>query len=281
MDSGRRKLDFRMIVTATALIFVSSSVAQKNSFARPRTPLLDKASKVLFGEWKNRTCSADSETGKIYYPSNSFEMSVHHFKDAFAIECSEEKTAIVKGKEVILINEGAVPKASPYAKLFSDVYGADENTVIDYKVIKNKPDEVNLASTILCDDIFVLGKNTKTGGFFLDKINLKYENPDTYELGKMFDGNVDLIAYKGLVFMGGEAQKGKNFLFVFKPDEKLKIFPFAAKSKMKGSVKFWIEYITSSEGVKPSSLMLEIGKNKIRIDVDESKNLPQNIKFSK
>ena len=36
-----------------------------------------------------------------------------------------------------------------------------------------------------------------------------------------------------------------------------------------------------SRTVKQGSLILEIGKNKIRIDVDESKNLPENIKISK
>ncbi len=280
MGRERKKLGFRMIVAATALTFISSCVAPKSSFAAPKNPLLDKPAAALYGEWKKGACSADQDTGKIHYSdSNSFEIGAHNFKDAFALHCSEEKTVLVKEKSVMLINEGAVPKTSSFAESFGEMYGADEDSVVDYRKIENNADQLNLASTMLGDNVFVLGKNTKTGNFFLDKLNIKDGETDSYELGKLFEGNVDMIAYKGMVFMAGEARKGKNYLLAFKPDEKLEIFPFEAKSEMKGSVEIWIEHSSDSSGVKQGPLVLEIGKNKMRIDVDESKNLPENIKI--
>jgi hypothetical protein len=286
MGRGGKKLGFRMIVATTALTLISSCVMQKNSFATSRNPLFDKQNVLLYDEWKKGSCSADPETGIISYAgkngSNSLELSEHHFKNAIAIHCFDEKTVLVKEDEIIIVNEGAKAKKSPYAEKFKEEYNAVEDTVVDYENIKNSQDEVNLASAAMGSDVFVLGKNTETGDFFIDKTDIRNAETDTYELGKLFKGNVDMIAYKGIVFMAGEADKGKNYLFAFRPGEKLKIFPFSSKENLKGSVELWIEHsIADSSEVKEGSLILDIGKKQFRIDVEPKKSLPKNIKISK
>ncbi len=279
MGEGRKKLNYRMIVAATALTFISSCAATKNSFAAPQKPLFEKQSVALYGEWKKGSCTADPETGTVSYSGNedavSFEISKHHFKNAIAIHCSEDKTVLVKEDKVMVINKGANPKKSPFAESFKDEYGAVEDNVVDYDSVENKPAYVNITSTVLDGKVFVLGKqldeNNKTTGFFINKINIEDSKVQTYELGKLFNGNAGIIAYKGIIFIAGEAEKGKDYVFAFKPGENLMIFPFKTKKELKGSVELWIEYsMADSDLPEEKNLVLEIGKKKFSISITES-----------
>jgi len=279
MGGERKKLNYRMIVAATALAFISSCAAPKNSFAASRKPLFEKQPVALYDEWKKGSCTANPETGVVSYPGNddavSFEIAKHHFKNAIAIHCSEEKTVLVREDKVLLINKGANPKQSQFAKSFKEEYGAAEESVVDYTSLENGPNDANIASTTLEGRLFVLGKkldeNNKTTGFFINMINIENSEVQTYELGKLFKGNADIVAYKGIIFIAGEAEKGKDYLFAFKPGENLMIFPFDTKKELKGSVELWIEYsMANSDFPEEENLVLEIGKQQIKISVSES-----------
>ncbi len=285
MMGGR--LNYKMIVTTAALTCIASCVAPKSSFAgAQKPPLFDKKPVTkLSAEWEKGLCTADPTSGKITYAgkdkTTSFELFKSRIEGAFAIHCSEDKTVIVKDDRVILINRGANHEKSPYDETFTAIYGADEGSTIDYTDFMNEPEEKNLVSTTFGNKVFVLGKNMKTGNLFINTIDIKNSEVDSYDLGKLLKGNVDIMVYKGLIFIAGEAKKGENYLHAFKPGEKLVIFPFKTKKDLKGTVEMWIEHsISGSDSVQEGDLVIKIGKKQIRISIDESqKKLPEKIKI--
>ncbi|MEM2909179.1 MAG: hypothetical protein QXT05_01045 [Candidatus Bilamarchaeaceae archaeon] len=122
-----------------------------------------------------------------------------------------------------------------------EIFGSVAIGSVLYLVVKNYNKNVN--------DVYVFDSNT--------------EKHDGYILGAdLFNKNVAVTAFNGFVFIGGEAEKGKKFLFAVRQDDKgLAMTFFEAKEDWRGEASF---------EDKGDHLLLKVGEKTLKITVKES-----------
>jgi len=277
MGAKNRKMMFSTIIAAAALT-AFTACAPKKAFTPSKTPMSEnKPVPVLFSEWNGGTCSFNSLEERVKYKdkdgklTNYFDTNVEEKETVSAVHCSDEKTVLVARNSISVYDQGGTAGTSPVDEdllaFLQAGFGSGVEIVGNTTKIINKENEKNILSVSDDSDVFVIAKNTEMGGLSITRISLGYEGEvGQYPPIEMFRGNVGAAVHKGLLFIGGEAEKGRNYLHALKVGGKVVGIPFKTKKQLKGEVKFGTEYDEQGENI----LTLEIGEKKFYIDVEIS-----------
>jgi len=277
------KTKIAMLIAAASIAAISACCPKK-SFASSKTPLSEnKSVPVVFSEWQGGICSLNKLMGTVTYKdkdyreTNSFEVDIPENEKIVGLHCSDEKTVIVKENEIVVYGQGSEQKTNELDESIMDVLTENMGQPVFVsgvsKAVPNEKNEKNLACVSVGEKTIILAKNKKTGSLSLTEINSYSDEINYYDIGKLLDGNISMVTYKGLLFIAGESGKGENYLYAFKLDNKVLGIPYMAGKNLEGEVKFKTVYKeTESDELIEKVLVLEIGKEKFYISADYSEN---------
>ncbi len=269
---------FRRVATALAFVsltLVSCPKAGLSGKFDSFKPLKENTQSTVTAKWPGGECKLEPSTGQIAYKLKDgkiFEFEAPRSPDGepFALSCGQDATVIVTPEEIMVVAKGASNKKDEAIELLGSVSGSTEGSekLASSDTVKNPPEVKNIGAVESGDKLFVLAKDEMSADYELMVVDKKKPSVLSAELGKIFEGNVGMFSYKGVVFIAGESKKGKNYLFSFVVGDKLSGEYLKAGKELKGEVSF---------EEKDDFLLLKIGKRAIRITVSTtSGDLPNN-----
>lgn len=238
---------------------------QPDALAGNKVLVENNLKRILKAEFKNGVCTLDTGSGEISYNNGkdgedkSFSLPTFDLVGMpVSLHCSDEKTIVVFSYSIVVANRGLDGlEKSQHAEIFGDD-SFDFRTFFTPLNSENKPYAENISSVVSNKTLFVLAKDSSAGTYDIIVIDLQEREDRIFEIGKSFSGTV-MKFYKDILFVAGNAQKGKPYLVVARmSSDGLEGEVFTAKTDMEGEVSF------KENG---NDLILNIGKRKTKIEV--------------
>lgn len=260
----------RNLVLCSALaVALTACGAHKKEVKPPKkhNPLVEKIvvnqSGKLNSEFRGGVCNYDVYSRKVTYLGNDGYKSSFEVDDPdmvgepFALHCSESKTVLITRRNALMVHKGSSDhNTSP----FSDDFGSDS---LHTSRVDAPAGELFMASAVLDDNVYVLSRNFETGVYSVHVIDFSGGDIRTFGIGNAcFENGVVMKEYKGVVFIAGEAEKGKPGIVAMRKENQMFGAIIDAKRDLEGPVSF-----EENEGI----LVLKIGNYETEIHVSDSK----------
>lgn len=243
--------------------------AHKKEVKPPKkhNPLVEKIvvnpSGKLNSKFRGGLCSYDVYSRKITYLGNDGYKSSFEVDDPdmvgepFSLHCSESKTVLVTRRNVLMVHKGGSNyNTSP----FSDKFGSGS---LHTSRVDAPAGELFMASAVLDDNVYLLSRNFEAGVNSVHVINFSSGEIKTFGIGNTyFENGAVMKEYKGVVFIAGEAKKGKPGIVAMRKESQMFGAIIDAKRDLEGQVSF-----EENQGI----LVLKIGNYETEIHVSDSK----------